>query len=240
MELIPSIKDPLGNAVKDYFTTRCNADILIESNIADDDVIPSSYFFRSFDEMPELEKLALSKCRGKILDVGAAAGCHSLHLQNQGFDVAAMDTSKLCCNVMTERGIKKVVTEDFFSYSGEQADTILLLMNGIGIAGTLKRLQEFFKKAAEILNTSGQIIFDSSDIDYLYQEKDGSKLINLNSNYYGELIYTMQYKKIKGAPFQWLFIDYETLLPIARKNNFDISFLASGNHYDYLVVLKKK
>ena len=64
-----------------------------------------------------------------------------------------------------------------------------MLMNGIGITGNLKRLKEFFLKAKRMLNHGGQIIFDSSDIDYLYHEPDGSKLINLNSNYYGELIF---------------------------------------------------
>jgi len=240
MGILHEENDPLGNAVKDFFESGINADILVESNIAEDDVIPSSYFFRTFDEMPELEKVALSKCRGKILDVGAAAGCHSLYLQNQGFDVTSIDTSELCCKIMSARGIKKIITKDLFYFSGEKFDTILLLMNGIGIAGNLTKLKEFFTVAREILNPGGQIIFDSSDIDYLYYDTDGSKLINLNSNYYGELIYKMQYKNFRGPSFEWLFIDYDTLMPLARGSGFESSLLATGDHYDYLVALKKK
>ncbi len=240
MGILHEENDPLGNAVKDFFNSGINADIIVESNIAEDDIIPSSYFFRTLDEMPELEKLALSKCRGKILDVGAAAGCHSLYLQNQGFDVTAIDTSEICCKLMVERGIKNVIAQDLFYYSGEKVDTILLLMNGIGIVGNLNKLKEFFTLTREILNPKGQIIFDSSDIDYLYNETDGSKLINLNSNYYGELIYTMQYKNFRGPSFEWLFIDYDTLKPLARESGFETSILAAGDHYDYLVVLKKK
>jgi SAM-dependent methyltransferase len=240
MRILHPNNDPLGNAVKDYYKTKCSADILVQSNIAEDDVIPSSYFFRKFDEMPKLEKLALSECSGKILDVGAAAGCHSLYLQNNGHDVTALDNSELCCKVMKERGLKKVIRDDFFSFSGEKMDTILLLMNGIGIAGNLEKLNEFFTKSKQILNPEGQIIFDSSDIDYLYYENDGSKIINLNSNYYGELIYTMKYKEIIGSPFEWLFVDYKTLSDIAAKNTFDTSLFLAGDHYDYLVVLKKK
>ncbi len=232
--------DPLGSAVNEYFETNCSADILVESNIAEDDVIPSSLFFRTYKTMPVLEKLALSNCEGKILDVGAAAGCHSLYLQNQNFDVSALEMSELCCNVMSHRGMKKVIAHDFFLYSGNKFDTILLLMNGIGIVGTLKRLDEFLAKAKGLLKPSGRIIFDSSDIEYMYYEEDGSKWINLNNKYYGEMIYTMQYKEITGIPFEWLFVDYNTLAPLAMKNGFDLSILATGNHYDYLGVLKKK
>jgi len=239
MKILHPDKDPLGNAVKDFYETGVASDILIESNIAEDDTIPSSYFFRTYTNMPYLEKLALSECTGKILDVGSTAGCHSLFLQDHGFDVTALEISDLCCEIMSKRGIIQVVACDLYSYSGNTFDTIIILMNGIGIAGRVKRLKHFFKQMHQILNPGGKIILDSSDIDYLYHEKDGRKLINLNSNYYGELIYRMQYKEIKGEPFEWLFIDYKTLACHARKNSFDASLLATGNHYDYLVVLKK-
>jgi len=232
--------DPIGHAVRDFYYLGISENIQVESNIAEDDVIPSSYFFRTFDEMPELEKLALSKCKGKILDVGAAAGCHSLYLQNNGFDVTALDISEICCKIMSERGIRNVLLADIFFYVGEKVDTVLFLMNGIGIAGNLNKLKELLKKAKEFLKPGGQMILDSSDIDYLYQEDDGSKLINLNALYYGELIYTIQYKNIRSISFEWLFVDSDTLLSIAMESGFELTLLATGNHYDYLVVLKKK
>ena len=138
---------------------------------------------------------------------------------------------------MLYRGIKKVILNDYFDYSGEKYDTILLLMNGIGIAGTVKKLKNFLQKAKDILNPGGKIIFDSTDVDYMYREKDGSKLINLNSEYYGELIYTMQYKEIVGKPFEWLFIDYPTLASIAKNNGFeavysnDTHLLSAASHF---------
>ncbi len=110
--------------------------------------------------MPHLEKLALSECSGKILDVGAAAGCHSLILQENGLDTSAMEISELCCDVMLKRDIKQIIRNDFFHYSDKKFDTILLLMNGIGIAGNLNRLNEFLIKAGKLLNPGGKIIFD--------------------------------------------------------------------------------
>ena len=141
---------------------------------------------------------------------------------------------------MQKRGIRKVICDDYFRFEEEKFDTILMMMNGIGIAGTLKGLDHVLEKANTLLVPGGKIIFDSSDIEYLYIEKDGSKWVNLNSNYYGELIYTMRYKQIQGNSFPWLFIDYNTLAPMAQSNGFEPQLFAIGDHYDYLGILKKR
>jgi SAM-dependent methyltransferase len=239
MKTIPPYIDPLGNAISDYYTTGVSTDILVESDIAEVSVIASSYFFRQKNDIPPLEQKALELCRGKILDVGAGAGCHSIFLQNTGFDNTALDISKLCCEVLSKRGIRNIVLADYYEYSGAIYDTLLFLMNGIGIAGTLDDLPQFLKKAGELLKPDGQVIFDSSDIDYMYCEEDGSKLINLNSRYYGELMYRMVYKNIEGEPFPWLFIDFQTLSAQVKKSGFKAELMATGDHYDYLACLLK-
>ena len=109
MGLLNNNIDPLGNAVKDFFITECNVDIIVESNIADKYIIPSSYFFRTYRNMPSLERIALSECKGKVLDIGAGAGCHSLHLQRSGFEVTALEISELCCEVMSKRGARSAL-----------------------------------------------------------------------------------------------------------------------------------
>ena len=239
MNILTNDTDPLGAAVNDYYNTSQDENIVVRSDIAADDSIAVSYLFRNEANMPELEQSALKLCKGKILDIGAAAGCHSLVLQEKGLDVTALEISQLSCSVMQKRGIRKVICNDFFRFKGDNYDTLLMLMNGIGIAGTLTGLDELLKKARSLLTSNGQILFDSSDIEYLYIEEDGSKWINLNSEYYGELMYTMHYKSIQGKSFPWLFIDFETLVPIAQKNGFEPQLFAIGDHYDYLGILRK-
>lgn len=238
MSTIPPSQDPLGKAVIDFYETENNASIIVESNIAEDDVIPVSYLFRKESELPKLEKTALKHCQGKVLDVGAAAGCHSLILQKNSINVTAIEISEICCKVMEQRGIQQVLNENFFSHRGKY-DTLLCLMNGIGISGTIVGLDKFLNKAYELLNPGGMLIFDSSDIDYMYQEEDGSKWIDLNANYYGEITYQMRYKDIVGESFPWLFIDSDLIQVIAHKHQFEPSILATGDHYDYLGILKK-
>src|SRR6201996_6090763 len=97
--------------------------------------MPVKIYFRDMEAMPELEWIALQQCRGKILDIGAGAGSHALALQQLGQDITALDISPLLVKLMEQRGVKKVVRGDFFdmSGSGDTYDTLLLLMNGVGL-----------------------------------------------------------------------------------------------------------
>ena len=85
--------DAFGEAYGAYLNGRKDAKISVSSNVDPDDEIPASYFFRDFDSMPELEKMALLHCKGSVLDVGAGAGSHALFLQGLGCNVTAMDIS---------------------------------------------------------------------------------------------------------------------------------------------------
>jgi len=233
-------QDPFGRAVKDYYSSFFNwRKIVVSSSVTGVEKINPSYLFRTFKKMPYLEKKALEHCRGKILDVGACAGSHSLYLQKQGFDITALDQSVGCCETMRMRGLKKVICEDFYNYQGETYDTLLFLMNGIGIAGTLDGLKKFLDHCSALLNTGGQILFDSSDIDFIYYEKDGSRWFDLNQRYYGEIRYKLSYREHESDFFDWLFVDAETIEKIADETGFSFNILAEGIHYDYLGYLKK-
>jgi ubiquinone/menaquinone biosynthesis C-methylase UbiE len=237
--IIPESLDIIGNACRDYLKKPDkNLSIEVWSNIAETDVIPVHYLFRPFKEMPPLEQEALKQCRGKVLDIGAGAGSHALWLQEQDFDVTALEISLGCCEVMQKRGVKNILQEDFFALAVEDKyDTLLMLMNGIGIVGTTDRLKEFFNMARKILKPGGQILVDSSDLRYLFLEDDGSILINLNDSYYGEVEYRMSYKGQKGRRFPWLFIDDQLMEYHAEKNGFRFERIAEGEHYDYLARL---
>ena len=228
-------RDVIGNALLDYYRGIYADDIVVISSIAEDDIIPIPYLFRSEEELPPIEKKALKLCKGKVLDVGAGSGCHSLILQHNNFNVEAIDVSKGAVNVMIQRGLTAQKL-NFFEVT-QKYDTLLFLMNGIGIAATLKELPTFLKKARTLLNDKGQILLDSSDISYMYREEDGSIWVDLNSSYPGEVNYQMQYKNITGDTFSWLFIDFETLKEIAAKEGLTCELMMEGDHYNYLARL---
>src|SRR5690606_32243831 len=157
----------------------------------------------------------LALCKGTVLDVGAGSGCHSLILQDKKIPIKAIDTSKGAVQVMIERGIGAQQL-DFYKVA-EKYDTLLFLMNGVGIAGTLSELPKFLNHTKSLLNPNGQILLDSSDIAYMFEEEDGSKWMDLNSSYYGEVIYQMEYKSNCTPKFNWLFVDYQKLAATAKK-----------------------
>ena len=241
--------DPMGRAIAEYFKTKKASKLRVFSPMFEEDEIPLKTLFRSYKSMPEIERMALDMAKGRVLDVGAGSGCHSLVLQEKGLDVSAIDISPLSVETMKERGVKKVLEQDFFTLDG-QYDTILMLMNGIGIVGTLDRLPLFFKQLDKILAPGGQVLCDSSDISYVFETEDG--IIALGSaaslceelpedmSYYGEHSFQMQYKDTIGEPFNWLYIDADTLKEKAGRCGYAVEVVAEGEHYDYLARITKR
>lgn len=205
----------MGAAIKEYAVSRKPGDIIVTSDICEDDIIPVEVLFRKYDEMPELEKIALDRVKGKILDVGAGSGTHALYLQDLGFDVTCIDVSAGAVEIMKKSGLKAEKI-NFFSYNKQKFDTILMLMNGIGIAGKLSNLERTLLHAKSLLNKGGKILCDSSDIKYLYEDEDGSLWMDLNSEYYGNFRFQMKYKKEKGPWFDWLYVDFDSLFTAAK------------------------
>ena len=237
--LLPPHKDPMGSAIADYFAKGKSAKLRVLSSQFEEDEIPTEQLFRTYDEMPELEQEALQLAKGKILDCGAGSGCHALALQEMGKDVEAIDISPLSVEVMKKRGVKEAYCVNLFDENYLQKfDTILMLMNGSGIIGKLENMGAFFTKMKQLLNPGGCIYMDSSDLRYLFEDEDGSFLIDLAAGYYGEIDFRMQYKQIKGEPFDWLYVDFQTLSYYANENGFKAEMVKEGEHYDYLACLK--
>lgn len=207
--------DPVGAAILDYASTKKPNDIIVGSDICEDDIIPIEVLFRKMDEMPELEQIALEAAKGKILDVGAGAGVHSLELQDRGYEVFPIEVSDGAVRYMKQVGLN-ARKFNFFDLKGEQYDTILMMMNGIGIAGTLANLENTLIQAKSLLAEGGKILCDSSDIKYLYEDEDGALWVDLNSEYYGNFRFQMKYKKDKGPWFDWLYVDFDNLFKAAK------------------------
>lgn len=238
--LLSPDKDPMGTAISDYFHSRPVGKLRVFSSQFDEDEIPVDQLFRPFDEMPELEQKALQMAQGSILDAGAGSGCHALALQEMGKEVHAIDISPLSVEVMKERGVRQARQINLFDEGfGETFDTILMLMNGSGIIGKLENMPGFFQKMKQLLRPGGCILMDSSDLRYLFEEEDGSFLVNLAGEYYGEIDFRMQYKNVKGEAFDWLYVDFQTLSLYAAQYGFRAELVKEGEHYDYLACLRR-
>lgn len=230
------MKDLFGKAILDYQTNNNPEDLITETSISEADEMSVAYLFRDFSEMPKIEQKALQLSKGKILDVGCGAGSHSLYLQNKkNFDVTSIDISSNAIKACELRGLKKAKVQDIMTLENEKFDTILLLMNGAGMCGKLKNVSDFLLKLKSLLTESGQVLVDSSDIIYMFDEdEDGGKWIPSDVEYYGEVIFNIQYKNEKEDSFNWMYIDYNTLQNAAIANGLQCELILEGEHYDYL------
>ena len=233
--ILSAEKDPMGAAISDYFNHHRADRLRVFSSQFEEDEIPVKELFRRIQSMPVLERTALQMATGRILDVGAGSGCHTLALQEMGKEVTAIDISPLSVEAMNKRGVKDARLQNFFDKSlTGPFDTILLLMNGSGIIGKQENLPAFFHRLKEVLARDGQLLLDSSDLSYLFEDEDGNLDIAPEDDYFGEIDFRMQYKSIKGDSFDWLYIDFNTLNLYARQAGFKAEKIEEGEHYDYL------
>ncbi|WP_284652899.1 class I SAM-dependent methyltransferase [Flavobacterium terrisoli] len=231
------MKDLFGKAILDFQTHNAPEDLVTETNISEADEMSVEYLFRSYNDMPKIEKKALQLAKGKILDVGCGAGSHSLYLQEKGFDVTAIDISPNAIKACQLRGVKNARAQNLLDIENGTFDTIILLMNGTGIFGTLAETSKYLQKLKSLLNPDGQILIDSSDIIYMFDEdEDGAYLIPADG-YYGELTFSVSYKGQTEDTFPWLYLDYNTLQNAAHANGLECELVLEGKHYDYLAQL---
>jgi SAM-dependent methyltransferase len=230
------MKDLFGKALLDYQNDNYSEDIMTSTSISDDDILPLPYLFRSFAEMPKLEQEALHLAKGKVLDVGSGSGSHSIYLQDKGYNVKAIDISEGAIEVAKQRGVKQIEVLDVLNET-KTFDTILLLMNGTGIFQELSQVSKYLKHLKSLLNPNGQILIDSSDIKYMYEDEDGGVWLDTNNDYYGELDYYIKYKGEQEQPMKWLYLDFNTLLTASTSVGLNCELIMEGEHFDYLARL---
>lgn len=231
--------DPFGKALKDFFNTKKKnfVYILRDDGLKEEHAI--SYYFREENEINKLEQVALDLCKGKILDFGAGAGPHSLILQQRGFDVFALDISSEACEIMEQRGVKKVLNQSIYSIEGKKFDTILALGRSIGNVGTISGLEHFLRFIPKIMNSGGQIILDAGDIRktdnpiHLNYQRNNEK----NGKYFGEIRFQIEYKGIKGQMFEMLQIDPDKLRKICSCTNWKAKIIIELENGNYLAQL---
>ncbi len=223
--------DPLGRMLLDYLQGDPEAYVEVKSPTVEMWTMTGATLCREFHEMDELDRGALQNCVGKILDVGACGGCHSLYLQQNGFMVDALDISPGCIEVMRRRGVKHTVHENLFNLTTRKYDTILMLMNGLGVCGTIDGCNLFLQFIRELLLPGGQVIADSTDLSLYYEVKPDYS----TENYFGETEMVMKYKNCKSVPFSWLYIDFDILQCLCNFNDLQCDMLYSDKSGRFLV-----
>jgi hypothetical protein len=137
---------------------------------------------------------------------------------------------------MQQRGVQNIICADFYKFNGQKYDTLLFLMNGIGIAEDIEGFRNLLMHSKQLLTEKGQLLFDSSDISYLYKDYN----IKKPDHYYGEIQYQYEYKGKKGNLFKWLYLDQNLLIKISHDLGWVVQILYEDENDQYLVRMEPK
>jgi len=229
-----------GQAMLDYLSGDAAALCILRRD--DGFSYPPIYAKQFFypDGLPELDKIAVKHCTGRVLDIGAGAGSHSLAIQDRGLDVTSIEISAKAVRVMSERGCKDAKVGDLFnSYSG-LFDTIFVILN-IGIVQNLNGLARFLKHLETLMTDGGQLITDSIDPrkseDKSYRKYTQDKIAK--GCYLGERTLRFEYKDQASEWFEWMHIDPETLEQYVDEADYSMKHLGNDGKR-YLVSIAKR
>ncbi len=225
--------DILGSAIESYFLRKDDTPVRVFINKNEEPEMVPSIFFRPYKNMLKYEKIALKESQGKVLDLGCGAGCHALYLQGKGLDVTAVEISKKSVKIAQKRGVEKVINEDWRNLSLKNFDTVLVLMNGMGLAESPAELKIMFRKLKSFLSKSGSILIDSTDVTYAKADWP-----MLDSEYFGKVQFELKYKG-KTQCFPWLFVDFETAVQTAKSVRLNVEVLERARNGHFLLRLSK-
>jgi len=230
----PAAWTPHVDAMVAYHRGRRDATIVVYDDYERDEV-SVGYFFREPADFPPLERRALELCRGRVLDVGAGSGCHALALQERGLEVTAIEVAPELIQVLRDRGVRDARVATWMDLETESYDTVLVMMNGVGLAETLEGLRPFFRRLRGLLRGNGQVLADSTDVRVYMDPEAGraGRLQRPDGRYLGELHFQLEFDGKKGAPFSQLYVDADTLAKYAVEEGWGCEIVLPPDEYGH-------
>lgn len=203
--------------------------------------VPVRVFFQGPGDWFPIETLALGRCRGRVLDVGAGAGRHSLWLQEHGHLVTAIDVSAAAVAIMRESGLRDARLLDVWDLNEGSFDTVIILGRSIGIAADLEGLDRLLVRLRGLLAAQGRILLTSLDVS---KSQDSAHATYREANvhdgrYAGEIRFRERFGDLLGPVVRWLYIDPIALERAGRRCGLSVQVLRMEPDGNYLAELER-
>ncbi|MFO0691049.1 MAG: class I SAM-dependent methyltransferase [Myxococcota bacterium] len=201
--------------------------------------IETEEYFTLDGELAPLDRLALARARGRVLDVGAGSGRHALALQAKGCEVVAIDVSPACVELCRERGIRDARVVDVMTIGAQddrglgRFDTIFFGMQTIGVAGGVRPLRILLSRLRGLLAPGGIVLADSSE---LREAWDGDAADRSPAR--GEIVLETRYGRLRGEPFPWVYLAEPDLVAVAEAAGYVAETLMRVESGEYLLELR--
>ena len=238
--------DAFGKKLLEQYNNQTRSAELIER---DDDFIDlgsqPGLYFTEYDEWTELERQAIARARGRVLDIGCGAGRHSLYLQSKGFDVSAIDASPGAIKVCKLRGLKKALVRsisEIDKFPKSAFDTILMLGNNFGLFGDAENARKILEKMTRITKPDAQIIagtrnpYSTNDKDHLAYHRFNRRRGRMP----GQLKIRVRYRKTVGEWFDYLLVSPEEMRKILKNTGWEIKEFLDDGDANFIGVIEKK
>jgi len=229
--------EPLAVALRDHHRTGRPRRVRATRSDGVSFDIETEEYFTLDGSLADLDQLALDRCRGRVLDVGAGAGRHALALQGMGREVVAIDLSPICVSLCQERGVRDARTFDVMTIDSEEQcgrfDSIFFGMQTIGVAGGVVPLEKLLRRLQNCLEPGGALIVDSRALREAWEgdESDASPSR-------GEIVLSTRYRGWRGEHFPWVYLAEADLTDVAARAGFEMETLGSVESGEYLAVLR--
>lgn len=240
--MIEDAMKPYGLSLLSYFEGEQDIALIIRRDDGFESKVPVKHFFRKEVEFGAIERVALERCRGHVLDLGSGTGIHSLALDSRGFTVTAIDITQEAVDIMNRRGFRGGLHGNIFEYRGGPFDTLIMLGHGIGIVGDLEGLRKFLVHARGLVVSGGQLLLDSLDVsrsrepgDLAYQETNRKA-----GRYIGEITMQFEFQGHTGPFCRWLHVDHGTLKEMAADAGWNCEIILEHENGEYLARLEIK
>ncbi|MGH3018161.1 MAG: class I SAM-dependent methyltransferase [Gaiellaceae bacterium] len=178
-------EDAFGQLLLDHLAGRTGEQPMLELDDGrSGPALGAEWFFAEYPAWPEAERQVFDAVSGRVLDLGAGAGRHSLQAQAQGLDVVAIDISPGAVEVCRRRGVSDARLLSVAAVDDELGgfDSVLMMCGNFGLVGSADQARATLLHLRAMTASTGRIVFDSvdpyvdvSDAEIAYQERNRTR-----------------------------------------------------------------